>query len=180
MDNHVHIIGVPALKDSLAKTIRESHSQYSSYFNKKFGLVGHTWQGRFKSIPMEESHAWNAVRYVELNPVRAGIVHRAEDYLWSGAAGHCGLRDDELLSKDCPLLKEITNWSQWVNGESPIGFDDLIRSHTRTGRPLGSQEYITALELQTGRKLCPGKVGRPVKAKVVLESESLSLDPERF
>jgi putative transposase len=164
MPNHVHIIGVPEREDSLARMMKESHGSYSSYFNKKYGLVGHSWQGRFKSIPMEESHSWNAVRYVELNPVRAGLVKRAEDYLWSGAAGHCGLRDDSLLSKDCPLIKEITNWSEWLTLDSPIGFHELIRQHTRTGRPLGSNEFIASLESQTGRKLLPQKRGPRLKA----------------
>jgi putative transposase len=166
MPNHIHIIGVPEREDSLAKLMKECHGSYSSYFNKKYGFVGHCWQGRFKSIPMQESHSWNAVRYVELNPVRAGLVRRAEDYPWSGAAGHCGLRDDSLLSRDCPLIKEIWNWAEWLTLDSPIGFNELIRQHTRTGRPFGSNEFIAALENQTGRRLLPRKRGPRLKANL--------------
>jgi putative transposase len=107
MDNHVHAVAVPEHEDSFAKAIRDTHGEYSRYFNSKYPLVGHVWQGRFKSIVLEEEHAWNACRYVELNPVRAGMVRRAEDYQWSSAAAHCGLRDDPLISSDCPLIKEI-------------------------------------------------------------------------
>jgi putative transposase len=165
MPNHVHIIGVPEQEKTLAKTMKEAHGEYSSYFNKKYGLVGHAWQGRFKSIPMEEAHSRNAVRYVELNPVRAGFVRRAEDYLWSGAAAHCGLREDSLLSEECPLIKDVRNWSEWLKVDNPIGFNELIRQHTRTGRPFGSNEFIAELEVKTGRKLLPQKRGRPAQAE---------------
>ena len=159
MDNHVHIIAVPERNDSLGKAMKAAHGEYSSYFNTKYGLVGHVWQGRFKSFVMEESHCWNAIRYVELNPVRAGMIVRAEDYLWSSAAAHCGLRGDILLSGDCPLVKEIRNWSEWLKIDNPVGADDLIRRHTRTGRPLGSELFLSGLEILTGRKLLPQKRG---------------------
>jgi len=165
MDNHVHIIGVPEHKDSLARTIKEAHGEYTSYFNTKYGLVGHAWQGRFKSVAMEEAHCWNAIRYVERNPVRARMVRRAEDYLWSSAAAHCGLRDDLLLSGKCPLVDEIKNWSEWLKIENPEGFDDAIRLHTRVGRPMGSKEFIRSIELQTDRKLLPQKRGPHSKSE---------------
>jgi REP-associated tyrosine transposase len=107
MGNHVHFVAVPIREDSLHKTIKVAHGDYTTYFNSKYGLVGHTWQGRFKSFPMDETYCSNAVRYTERNPVRAGIVERAEDYLWSSAAAHCGLRDDLLLSDECPLTRVI-------------------------------------------------------------------------
>ena len=81
MDNHVHIIAVPQREDSLAKMIKEAHEAYTKYFNTKYGLVGHAWQNRFKSFFMEWNYCLNAVRYVERNPVRAGIVSKAEHYL---------------------------------------------------------------------------------------------------
>ena len=59
--------------------------------NKRHGFSGHVWQGRFFSCPLDEAHLWAAIRYVELNPVRAGMVARAEDYKWSSAPAHCGL-----------------------------------------------------------------------------------------
>jgi putative transposase len=158
MDNHVHLILVPERVDSLAKTIKEAHGEYSSYLNTKYGLVGHAWQGRFKSFPMDWDYYVNAVRYVLQNPVRAGVVVRAEDYLWSSAAARCGLRDDSLISNDHPLVKEISNWSDWLKIEDAKQ-NDLIRRHTRTGRPLGCKEFLQRLENQTGRKLLPQKRG---------------------
>jgi putative transposase len=159
MDNHVHHIAVPALENSLAKTIKETHGEYTSYLNSKYGLVGHAWQERFKSVPMDEIHCRNAIRYVERNPVRAGIVIRAEDYLWSSAAAHCGLRDDLLLSGDCPFVDEIKNWSEWLAGRSDAAAEEDIRRHTRTGRALGSNEFLVRAGLRIGRCLVPQKRG---------------------
>jgi putative transposase len=159
MDNHVHHIAVPESEDSLGKTIQDAHSQYSKYFNIKYGLIGHAWQARFKSFPMEWDHCRNAVRYVERNPVRARMVKRAEDYLWSSAAAHCGLRDDLLLSGECPLVLEIADWSEWLNEPEDEAAQEVIRRHTQIGRPLGSEGFLLGLEQKTGRKMLPQKRG---------------------
>jgi putative transposase len=161
MTNHVHYVAVPEREDSLHKTIKVAHGDYTSYFNGKYGFVGHAWQGRFKSSPMDEAYSRNAIRYIERNPVRAGMVKVAQDYLWSSAAAHCGLRDDLLLSGDCPLLLEIPNWSEWLNVDSGDAENDIIRRHTHTGRPLGSEEFLTRVGNQIGRDLLPKKRGRP-------------------
>ncbi len=171
MDNHVHLIAVPRRNDALAKMIKEAHEAYTKYFNTKYGLVGHTWQDRFKSIPMDWQHCLNAIRYVERNPVRAGMVSRAEDYIWSSAAAHCGLSEDLLLSGDCPLTREIPNWSEWLRLENSHDADEAIRHHTRIGRPLGSNEFLTRAEIETGRRLLPAKRGRRSKGQQVSPGE---------
>src|SRR5207247_7851662 len=86
------------------------------------------------------------------------LVRRAEDYLWSSAAAHCGLRDDILLSGKCPLVDEIKDWSAWLKIEDDR-IDDFIRRQTNLGRPIGSEEFIKHLEMQTGRQLVPGRRG---------------------
>ena len=165
MDNHVHHVAVPEQTDSFYKTIKVAHGDYASYLNSKYGLVGHAWQGRFRSFPMEESHCWNAIRYVERNPVRAGIVANAEDYLWSSAAAHCDLRDDLLLSGDCPLISQIPDWSDWLKVDAEDNLKDTLRQHTRTGRPLGSNQFIIQIGLQLGRNLLPRKRGPRAKSE---------------
>jgi putative transposase len=80
MDNHVHLVGVPAREDSLERALRPLHMRYAQAVNRRHGWSGHLWQGRFFSSPLDDAHLWAAVRYVERNPVRAGIVSRAEDY----------------------------------------------------------------------------------------------------
>ena len=87
MTNHVHFVAVPARGDSLTKAFQRVHGDYANYFNGKYSVTGHLWQGRFKASVLDERHLWNAVRYVERNPVRAGLVRRAEDYRWSSEIG---------------------------------------------------------------------------------------------
>jgi len=167
MANHVHHIAVPEGEDSLAKAIRAAHGDYSKYFNTKYGLVGHVWQGRFNSFQMDWDYCRNAVRYVERNPVRAGLVVNAEDYLWSSAAAHCGLRDDPLLCGECPLLEEVADWSEWLRDAENEKANEKIRRHTRTGRPLGPKTFLVRLEEETGRKLLPQKRGPRLKASPI-------------
>jgi len=181
MDNHVHHVAVPEREDSLHKLIKVAHGDYTTYLNNKYGMVGHAWQGRFKSFPMDEAYCQNAVRYIELNPVRAGMVRRAEDYLWSSAAAHCGLRDDLLLVGDCPLLPQIPNWSEWLRADSNYPQDEIIRHHTYSGRPLGSKEFLVRIGNQIGRNLLPQKRGpRPKHAAHRTEVEEASPDQPLF
>ena len=90
MTNHVHLIPVPESRASLSQCLHDLHGRYADYFNQKYGLVGHVWQERFYSCVLDDAHLWNAVRYVEQNPLRAEMVKKAEGYLWSSARAHCG------------------------------------------------------------------------------------------
>jgi len=163
MPNHVHHVLVPEDEKSLSRVVKTAHGDYATYLNKKYNLVGHAWQGRFKSVPLDAGHCFNAIRYVERNPVKAGLVRRAEEYRWSSAAAHCGLRSDPLLSGDCPFTQEISCWSDWLNGPTIEKEEEMIRRHTRTGKPLGSDEFVRHLESMTGRSFGTGKRGRPPK-----------------
>jgi putative transposase len=176
MTNHVHLIAVPHNQTSLSRTLHDAHTNYSRYFNSKYGFVGHAWQGRPHYSAMDESHMWNAVRYVERNPVRAGLVARAEDYLWSSAAAHCGLRDDILLSDDFPPRGVIANWSEWLKADNTEDEMKAIRHHLSTGRPWGTPEFLRQLEALTGRPLLPRKVGRPKKIPSQTNSSLFSSD----
>ena len=77
MSNHVHLIAVPERKDALARGLKDVHGRFASYWNAANRSSGHVWQGRFYSCPLDEKHLWEALRYVELNPVRASLVGRA-------------------------------------------------------------------------------------------------------
>jgi putative transposase len=120
------------------------------------------WQGRFYSCPLDESHLWKALRYVELNPVRAGMVEVADHWRWSSAAVHCGAAAPEAML-------EMKRWSKrWTPAEwveflaaagSPTDVSELRRS-THTGRPLGTLEFVEALEKSSLRPLAARKAGR--------------------
>jgi putative transposase len=90
MSNHVHVIAVPEKGDGLARALKETHGRFASYWNALHHSTGHVWQGRYYSCPLDEHHLWEALRYTELNPVRASLVTRAECWNWSSAAAHCG------------------------------------------------------------------------------------------
>ena len=103
------------------------------------------------------AHLWSAVRYVERNPVRAGLVDRAEQYPWSSAAAHCGLRQAALLSK-IAMPWPVANWLAYLLEEDEADVA-RIRQRTRTGRPCGATGFVEHLEATLGRVLHPRKRG---------------------
>ena len=86
MTNHIHLVAVPETIDSMHLVMRPLNMRYAQRINRAFGWYGHLWQGRFYSSPLDDAHLWQALRYVERNPVRAGMVQYARDYTWSSAA----------------------------------------------------------------------------------------------
>ena len=100
---------------------------------------------------------WAAVRYVERNPVRAGLVVRAEEWSWSSAAAHCGLRADRLL-RAIRMPWPVPDWSDYLRTEDEKAVE-AIRRQTMTGRPTGSKEFIAGLEDLLGRVLHRRKPG---------------------
>ena len=165
MTNHVHLLVVGHRPDSLASAIGRTHMRFARWTNRRQGWSGHLWANRFFSTPLDEHHLWQAVRYVELNPVRAGIVERAEDYPWSSARAHCFGTDDALLADSRPFPGPIAHWSSWLaQGLDPEAIAEL-RQNTATGRPTGSPEFTSRLEQQLGRLLRPAKRGRKPKSR---------------
>ena len=101
-------------------------------------------------------------RYVELNPVRAKLVARAEDWPWSSARAHLSGRDDSLV-KVAPLLAMVHDWQAFLDSPRPEGEVEELRKHTRTGRPLGDEAFLDRLEGLVERDLKPKRAGRPKK-----------------
>ena len=162
MDNHIHLIAVPEKEDSLAKGIGDTHKYYTRMVNFRENWRGYLWQGRFSSFPLDEKYLYAAIRYVERNPVRAGIVKRAEDYEFSSAKGHVYKTKDLLLS-DNFVVEEIKDWREFLAGEDKKQDIKLFKKHARVGRPLGQEGFIENLEKITGRILKPLKPGRKKK-----------------
>jgi putative transposase len=158
MPNHVHLILVPETGDGLAEGLGEAHRRYTRRINFREGWRGYLWQGRFASFPLDEAHLHAAGRYVELNPVRAGLVRRAKDWPWSSARAHLKGRDDDLVSV-APMLERIPDWRAYLRSGLGEGERELVRQHERTGRPLGSEDFIAGLESQLGRPLKKRKPG---------------------
>ena len=151
MSNHVHLIAVPAVKNSLAKAIGEAHKAYTATFNKRNNEKGFLFQGRFYSTPMDRQHFYAAVRYVLRNPVRAGIVEDPMDYRWSSVRFNSSRDEHDPLIETNEQLSWVTHWNEYLRSDPDE--IDVIRDSTRTGRPCGGEDFISLAEKVTGRDL---------------------------
>ncbi len=159
MPNHVHIIVVPSNEDGLRRTFADTHRRYTGYINARNRWTGHLWQGRFGAVAMDEDHLAAAVRYVSLNPVRARLVKRAQDWPWSSVAAHLSGEDDALV-KAAPVLERYGRFADFLgDAEQEDPCWRALRMAETSGRPLGDADWLEALEAQTGRTLRPQKRG---------------------
>ncbi|MGZ8286550.1 MAG: transposase [Allosphingosinicella sp.] len=133
MPNHVHLILVPGDEDGLRRTLAPTHTRYATEINRRGGRCGHLWQGRFASFPMDEAHLYACLRYVELNPLRAGLVARPEDWRWSSARGHLGLAADPLIDL-AATRSRIEDWRAFLDAGLDDDDRETIRAAERTGR----------------------------------------------
>lgn len=163
MPNHVHLIVVPGDEDGLRKTFADAHRRYTSVINARFGWTGHLFQGRFGAVAMDEPHLLAAARYVALNPVAAGLVSRAADWPWSSARAHLTGRDDGLVAV-APLLTRIENFAEFIAAPSDEAVVNRLERAHIIGRPLGSPDWIAALEERLHRPLAPRKRGPKPRA----------------
>jgi putative transposase len=168
MSNHVHLIAVPRTPEALPLTLKQTHGRYAAYFNTRRASNGHVWQGRYYSCALDEGHLWTALRYTEMNAVRAGMVAVPQLYQWSSAAAHCGLGRRESLELDTwGESWTPSTWTEYLAEQSGDDEAEAIRHSTHTGRPLGSAEFVKSLELSLRRRLTPRKAGRPARPPVV-------------
>ena len=166
MTNHIHIVATPDTAEGLQKVFKPLHMRYAQRINRLKGWKGHLWQGRFFSSPLDDQYLWSAIRYVERNPVRAGMVEKAEDYLWSSASAHCGLKEDDILGKKEDwenMLVSTDDWSGWLAVKEDSERLDALRKHVEKGLPCGSESFVKALGDQIGRVLELRFQGRPRK-----------------
>ena len=150
MPNHIHLVAVPPEEDSLAILLRRVHGRFAQYFNARRGRCGHLWQNRFYSCPMGPGHLWTAIRYVESNPVRAGLAAEPSLYEWSSAEAHFTGRDRRRLL-DMRFFEEaggVTGWRR-LFGE-PLGEYDYaaLRKATHSGQPFGDQSFRDEIQRQ--------------------------------
>lgn len=166
MPDHVHLIVIPRQAGSLSKALAHAHAAYTVFVNRVIVRTGHLWQNRFRSCPLDSSHAWSALRYVEMNPVRAGLVDDPLKYPWSSAAVHVG----EKPRYRVPLQLDEWNasftasqWREFLAAGSEAETDEL-RAHTLKGSPLGGQQFIVDLETELGLRARPVARERPATA----------------
>lgn len=161
MPNHVHLVVVPQKEDGLRKLFAEAHRLYTCMINFREGWRGHLWQERFHSFVMDERHLMATVRYVELNPVTAKLCLNAEDWPWSSARAHIMREDDELVTVR-PMLQRVQDWRDYLIQEEGIDAE-RIRQATKTGRPMGNDQFLSMIEKKTGVDTQPKRPGRKSK-----------------
>lgn len=171
MSNYLHLLASPSDQEGLARMMQWIGRYYVPYFNRKYARTGTLWQGRYKATVIDsERYFMICSRYVELNPVRAGIVGHPSEYAWSSYAHHIGGRADPVIT-DHPLY--------WALGNTPFEREAAYRGlferalveedvralseATRKGWALGSEQFKVKLEKATHRRIRPAKRGRPFK-----------------
>ncbi len=162
MDNHIHLIAVPNKSESLARTLRQTHADYARYVNLMRQTSGHLWQNRYFSCALDASHCWQALAYVERNPVRAGMVSDPADWLWSSARAHAG-EVDAVYPLHLSDWRKAFTANQWrkvlLTTVAQEAQAERIREASRTGRPLGENTFLREIERRLKRRLTPGKPG---------------------
>jgi putative transposase len=151
MPNHVHLVGVPDSATAPPSVFRALQMRHTQRINEREGRTGHLWHSRYFSTVLDEDHLLHAVRYVERNPVRAGLRARAEDFPWSSAQPHCGLRDDPLLADDLPLPAMVPDWRRWLSDPEDDDVLARLRVNTHKGLPSGDEVFVRQIEGLRGR-----------------------------
>ena len=155
MSNHVHLIAMGKYPHAISDWMRCLNGHFAQRMHFLKDLRGQFWQDRYYSCVLDERHLRNALRYVELNPVRAGLVQDATQYPWSSAAAHAGhQRSAPFLNQDefCRRYS-ADEWRLGLTSIQPENEVAAIRAATRLGYPLGSPEFIARLELELNVKL---------------------------
>jgi putative transposase len=165
MDNHVHFVAIPGNENSLSKTYGQAHHRYSYYYNKKINASGHLRQGRFYSCLLDKRHLISAIRYVERNLVRAGLVRKAWEWRWSSARARTGGEDTQIKLRDIRELIEIDQfeWEGYLDTEESEGELNAIRRSTMQGRLYRGNESMDIIGKKVGISLRAFARGRPKK-----------------
>jgi putative transposase len=172
MTNHFHLLLQPESGESISRILQSLTVAHTSRHHKRRGSAGHVWQGRFKSpIVQDDGHLLVVLRYIEANPLRAGMVADLSEYRWSSFPAHGLGRADPLLTP-LPGLDALgrapaerrARWRRKVL--APQNENELarIRESVRSGRPLGAPEWVAEKADQLGINLNPRPRGRPRKA----------------
>jgi putative transposase len=158
MPNHVHLILVPSDPDGLRRALARVHRSYAGVIQARRKRSGHFWQGRFGAVAMDEQHLMAALRYVSLNPVRARLVERAQDWRWSSTSAHLRGKDDGLTVL-AQIRDRVPRFADLLASDPEQDLFGQLRAAESIGRPLGDDRFLSRIERRTGRVLKPAKRG---------------------
>lgn len=172
MSNHLHLLVTPEDVDSLSLTMQGVGRAYVRYFNRAQGRTGTLWEGRYRSTPIQtERYLLACMAYIDLNPVRAGLVADPGQYPWSSYGHYVGLRTDRLVTPH-PLYWQLGNtpfareaaYRDLVHAGLSAEQQQALTSATLTGWALGDPDFVRELQKRTERRVSKGKPGRPLKS----------------
>ncbi len=164
MPNHFHIVLMPEKGEDLSRWMQWLMTSHVRRYHRHYGSSGHIWQGRFKSfIIQRDEHLLMVLRYVEGNPVRAGLVNSAKEWKWSSHKERI-FRDNDLLVEDIPIELPV-NWDRYV--DEPLIEKDLARLRQSVNRqsPYGQTEWQNKITQELGLESTLRPRGRPKKRK---------------
>jgi putative transposase len=180
MTNHFHLLATPAEQDGLPMMMQAVGRRYVRYFNDRQSRSGTLWEGRYRSTLIDsDRYLLACMAYIDLNPVRAGLVREARDYLWSSHRHYIGQRSDKLVSPhslfwalgNTPFAREAA-YADLVRGGLALSMQaDLTRS-VLSGWALGSPDFVAELQKRTARRVTKAQAGRPPIANTVADSNS--------
>jgi len=162
MPNHVHLILTPSDEDGLRAALARTHRRYAGHIHAREKRSGHFWQGRFGCVVMDEAHLSAAICYVALNPVRARLVERAQDWRWSSIHAHLGVADDGITAT-APVMERFPDLVERIAAGEDDAMSERLRRAELIGRPVGDPAFIATLERHSGRTLAPARRGRKPK-----------------
>ena len=174
MDNHFHLLLTPETAEGLPQMMQAVGRAYVRYFNLRHHRTGTLWEGRYRSNLIEsERYLLACMGYIDLNPVRAGMVEQAQDYRWSSHRHCIGQASDKLVSLhalywalgNTPFAREAA-YAELVQGGLAASVRDNLTRSALSGWALGSAEFVDGLQQGTDRRLSPGKAGRPFKKPI--------------
>jgi putative transposase len=158
MPSHVHLILVPSDPDGLRRALAPVHRRYAGVVQARRKRSGHFWRGRFSAVAMDEEYLAAALRYVSLNPVRARLADRPQDWRWSSTRAHLRGKDDGMTAL-APIRDRFPRFAGLLASKPEADLFARLRAAESIGRPLGNDRFLERLERRTGRALKPGKRG---------------------
>lgn len=164
MSNHVHLLIKPASDESLCKMMQGLTFCYTQYVNRIYQRTGRLWESRYHSCIVDQAkYLWAVARYIEQNPVRAGMVEKPEDYFYSSARAHVRGDKDAILGEDLFSNDQRADYRLLLRSGIPQTEIEHLRYVTTTGRPFGNEEFVAEMEKKLERRLIQRPRGRPRK-----------------
>jgi putative transposase len=173
MTNHIHILATPHDKDGVTRMMQYVGRHYVPYINNTYGSSGSLWEGRYKaSLIHDEEYLLTCMRYIELNPIRANMVHSPVQYRWSSYRCNGQGREDALVTPH-PIYQalgktqseRLKSYKTLFKVHLANGVLDEVRSALQTGTPLGNEGFRKKIEAKLKCKVGQARRGRPVKPK---------------